>query len=70
MTENKILVDVDGHWENEPTNYSITICLGEWDGNEEDRHIFSYMDNKEIRVGAITDDGFVIDAINSVYIEP
>ena len=63
----KVLIDITGHWEDDPqTSFDMIIDSGEWDGDENDPHVFFYMDNEPIKVGDVISDGFVVDSINCV----
>jgi hypothetical protein len=65
MKGNKMaLIYVEGYWQEDPTvPYDVLISTDEWDGNEDDNHIFYYTDGESLKVGDIIDDGFVITSI-------
>jgi hypothetical protein len=47
-----IKIEVVGYWIGEPEKTFFKTCvIGEWDGNENDDHIFFYFDNEKSIVG-------------------
>ena len=48
----KIEIIIFGYWDNKPSETFFKTCvIGEWDGNENDDHIFFYFDNEKSIIG-------------------
>ena len=63
MNANK-LVQVSGHWTDEPQRvFDVLVSLDSWDGDENDHHVFYYTDGEPINVGDIIAEDFVITQI-------
>lgn len=47
-----IKIEIVGYWHSEPANTFVKTCfIGEWDGIENDDHIFFYFDSKKSIIG-------------------
>lgn len=59
-------VTVSGFFDDEPNRtFSTRVCLGSWDGVENDENVFFYMDGMPLRIGSIIAGNFVVTEIGA-----
>ena len=58
------IVEIEGHWIDEPTSaVTALVSLGSWDGVEDDQRIFYYMDGEPLTEGSVIALDFVVDRV-------
>lgn len=55
------MLAVTGYWQDDPTHvFSVIVSPDAWDGDENDNHIFYYMDKVPLQVGDIIAEDFCV----------